>query len=159
MLSFSFNKYLLRTYRWRSGTESACQCRRFRFDHWVGKILWRRKWEPTPVFLPGKSHGQRSLTGYSPWGCRKLETTLWLRTHIYTSPHFWTSLPSFPSHPSRSSRNTKQSSLCCVQQIATSCFTRDIGVYVKPHLSIHLPLPTVSTHPFFTSASLFLLWD
>ena len=34
------------------------------------KISWRRKWQPTPVFLPGKSHGQRSLVGYSPWGCR-----------------------------------------------------------------------------------------
>ena len=39
------------------------QCRRPRFDSWVRKILWRRKWQPTPVFLPGESHGQRSLTG------------------------------------------------------------------------------------------------
>ena len=38
------------------------------FDPCVGKILWRRVWQPTPVFLPGKSHGQRSLAGYSPWG-------------------------------------------------------------------------------------------
>ena len=37
-------------------------------ETWVGKILWRRKWQPTPVFLPGESHGQRSLAGYSPWG-------------------------------------------------------------------------------------------
>ena len=37
-------------------------------DPWVRKIFWRRAWQPTPVFLPGKSHGQRSLTGYSPWG-------------------------------------------------------------------------------------------
>ena len=36
------------------------------FNLWVRKILWRRKWQPTPVFLPGKSHGQRSLVGYSP---------------------------------------------------------------------------------------------
>ena len=35
-----------------------------------GKIPWRRKWQPTPVFLPGESHGQRSLAGYSPWGCK-----------------------------------------------------------------------------------------
>ena len=46
----------------------ACHCRRHRFDPWVRKIPWRRKWQPTPVFLPGKSHGQRSLVGYSPWG-------------------------------------------------------------------------------------------
>ena len=37
-------------------------------DLWVGKIPWRRVWQPTPVFLLGESHGQRSLVGYSPWG-------------------------------------------------------------------------------------------
>jgi len=37
------------------------------FDPWVGKIPWRRKWQPTPVFLLGELHGQRSLAGYSPW--------------------------------------------------------------------------------------------
>ena len=46
-----------------------------RFDSWVGKIPWRRKWQPTPVFLPGKSHGQRSLVGYSPWGYKESDTT------------------------------------------------------------------------------------
>ena len=40
------------------------------FHLWVGKIPWRRKWHPTPVFLPGESHGQRSLASCSPWGCR-----------------------------------------------------------------------------------------
>ena len=45
------------------------------FDHWVGKIPWSRKWQPTPVFLPGESHGQRSLAGYSPWGCKESDTT------------------------------------------------------------------------------------
>ena len=57
--------------RWCSGKESACQSRRQRrgrFDPWVGKISWRRKWLPIPVCLPGKSHGQRSLASYSPWG-------------------------------------------------------------------------------------------
>ena len=59
--------------RWFSGKESTCQCRRpwrLRFVPWVGKIPWRRKWQPTPVFLPGESHGQRSLAGYSLWSCR-----------------------------------------------------------------------------------------
>ena len=41
---------------------------------WVGKIPWRRAWQPTPVLLPGESHGQRSLVGYSLWGCRELDT-------------------------------------------------------------------------------------
>ena len=45
------------------------------FDPWVRKIPWRRAWQPTPVFLPGESHGQRSLVGYSPWGHKELDTT------------------------------------------------------------------------------------
>ena len=50
-----------------SGKESACQSRRCGFDPWVRKIPWRRKWQPTPVLVPGKPHAQRSLVGYSPW--------------------------------------------------------------------------------------------
>ena len=42
---------------------------------WVGEIPWRRAWQPIPVFLPGESHGQRSLGGYSPWGCKELDMT------------------------------------------------------------------------------------
>ena len=49
--------------------------KRLRFDPGVGKILWRRAWQLTPVFLPGKSHGQRSLAGYSPWGHQESDTT------------------------------------------------------------------------------------
>ena len=45
------------------------------FDPWVRKILWRRKWQPTPVLLPGKSHGQRSAVGYSPWGSKESDMT------------------------------------------------------------------------------------
>ena len=67
--------------RWLSGKESACQRRRYGFDPWVGKIPWRRKWQPAPVFLPEKSHGQRSLAGYSPWGRKELDTTERLRMH------------------------------------------------------------------------------
>ena len=51
------------------------QCRGPGFDPWVGKILWRREWQSTPVFLPGEFHGQRSLAGCSPWGCKELDTT------------------------------------------------------------------------------------
>ena len=58
---------------WLSGKESTYQCRRRGFDPWVGKMPWRRKWQPTPVFLPGKSHGQRSTVGYSPQCCKKLQ--------------------------------------------------------------------------------------
>ena len=48
---------------------------RCRFDPWVRKIPWRRKWQPTPVLLPGESHGQRSLVGYSPWGRKESDMT------------------------------------------------------------------------------------
>jgi len=57
--------------------EPICQGRRgkrHRFDPWVGKIPWRRVWQHTPVFLPGKSHGQRKLVGYSPWGLKESDT-------------------------------------------------------------------------------------
>ena len=57
---------------WLSGKESTCQCRRCGFDPWSRKIPWRRKWQPTPVFLPGKSHGQRILVGYSLWGHKRV---------------------------------------------------------------------------------------
>ena len=65
---------------WLGGEESACQCRRRGFDPWVRKNTWRRKWQPTPILLPGKSHGQRSLAAYSPCGCKELDTTKWLST-------------------------------------------------------------------------------
>ena len=58
--------------RWLGGRQSACPCRRHRFNPWVGSTPWSRKWQPTPVFLPGKSHGQRSLAGrlQSMWSQR-----------------------------------------------------------------------------------------
>ena len=56
------------------------QSRRPRFNHWVGKMPWRREWLPTPVFLPGKSHGQWNLVGYSPWGFEELDMTERLTT-------------------------------------------------------------------------------
>ena len=55
--------------------ELTCQCRRHKrseFEPWVGKISWRRMWQPIPVFSPGESHGQRKLGGYNPWGCKKV---------------------------------------------------------------------------------------
>ena len=60
---------------WLSGKEPTCQCRRPGFDTWVRRIPWRRKWQPTPVFLTGKLHGQRNLVGYSPWGHREWDRT------------------------------------------------------------------------------------
>ena len=61
-----------------SGKEPSCQCRRCkrcRFNPWVGKISWRREWLPTPVFLPGEFHGERSLAGYCPRDQKDWDTT------------------------------------------------------------------------------------
>ena len=61
-----------------SGKEPSCPCSRLlkcRFHPWVGKTPWRREWQPTSVFLPGESHGQRSLEGYSPWASKESDTT------------------------------------------------------------------------------------
>ena len=74
--------------RWLRGKESACQvmiCRRRGFNPWVRKIPWRRKWQPTPVFLLEKSHGWRRLAAYSPWNHEELDTTEQLRTHTHTN--------------------------------------------------------------------------
>ena len=67
-----------------SDKESACQCRRHKrcgFNPWVRKIPWRRKWQPTLVFLPGKFHGQRKLVGYNQWGIKESDMIEWLSTH------------------------------------------------------------------------------
>ena len=61
--------------RWLSGKGPACQCRRLRFNPWVGKIPWRRAWQPTPVFLPGESPGRRSLVGTVHGVTKDLGTT------------------------------------------------------------------------------------
>ena len=60
--------------RWLSGKESTCQCKRHGFDPCIGKIPWNRKWQPTPVFLLGEFHGQRSLVGCSTRVCKELDT-------------------------------------------------------------------------------------
>ena len=57
------------------------------FDSWTGKIPWRRKWQPTSVFLPGEFHGQMSLAGYSPCGSKESDTTE-QRAHTHTSANY-----------------------------------------------------------------------
>ena len=75
--------------RWLTWWSVCPQCGRPGFDPWVGKIPWRRKWQPTPALLPGKFYGQRILVGYSPWGHKESDMTEWLH-----SPTAWTGLPS-----------------------------------------------------------------
>ena len=75
-----------------SDSEPTCQCRRCSFDPWVRMIPWRREWQPTPVCLPGESHGQRSLVGDSTWGRKEWITTEWLNNWtclLMTSERNW----------------------------------------------------------------------
>ena len=67
---------------WLSSKELPCQCRRHGLNSWVRKIPWRRKWQPTPVLLPGKFHGWGSLIGYGPWGRKESDTTERLHFHF-----------------------------------------------------------------------------
>ena len=85
---------------WLSVKESACQYRSCEFNPWAGKIPWKRKWQPIPVFLPENSHGQKSLEGYSPWGRKEWNTTKQLSTgmrrlSLYHSLD-WNASPGFP---------------------------------------------------------------
>ena len=124
---------------WLSGKESAWQCRKYRFDLWVEKILWRRKQQPAPVFLPGKSHWQRSLVGYSPKRHRRVGyhlvtissvqslSRVWLLVTSWcaarqaslsiSSSRSWLRLTSIesamPPSPYRLLQKIKQSSRCC----------------------------------------------
>ena len=70
--------------RWLRGRDSLCQsrrCRRCRVNPWVRKIPWRRKQQPTPVFLPEEYHGQRSLAGYHPWNHKESSMIKQLSMH------------------------------------------------------------------------------
>ena len=82
----------LRRSTWWLRRQRIClQCKTPGFDPWVGKNRWRRAWQPTPVFLPGESYGQRSLVGYSQWGRKESDMTLLSsRKNIQTSvSSFW----------------------------------------------------------------------
>ena len=75
---------------WLSGWRIFLQCSKHKrcwFDPWFRKIPWRRKWQPTPVFLPGKLHGQSSLAGYSPKCCQESDTTERLSTQTLKREH------------------------------------------------------------------------
>ena len=73
---------------WLSGKESTCQFRSLMFNNWVGKICWGRKQQPTPVFLPGKSLGQRSPVGYSPWSHKRVRHNLLIKEQCNLSGDF-----------------------------------------------------------------------
>ena len=102
-----------------SGEESAYQCRRYKrhgFDPWVRKIPWSRKQQPAPVFLSGKSHGQRSLEGYSPWGRKELDRTEhWAHTPIKIIKGL---------EPQRTLNNTPKINIINKKKITTGCYQK-----------------------------------
>ena len=122
------------------------QCRRSRFDPWLEKIPWRRKWQPTPIFLPGEFHGQRSLVGYSLWGRKEADVIEWL-----TLSHIWhdlatihtnaNPLSSFLSSPyfSISSLSISWKTLLYIFLILKFLH---IKVYNMWDLSLKIPVPT-----------------
>ena len=76
--------------QWPSGKEPVCNVGRYRscgFNPWLEKIPWKEAWQPTPALLPGESHRQRSLPGYSPWGSKESGTTE-VTKHKYTISSF-----------------------------------------------------------------------
>ena len=92
------------------------RCKRRRFNPWVGKIPWRRAWQPTPVFLPGESHGQGSFTDYSPWSRKESDTTE-VTEHPCKSQKSLREFPDLCQGSSRKSWNKKESSKIDVHKI------------------------------------------
>ena len=74
---------------WLRQSRISLQCRRSKFDPWVGKIPWRKQRQPTPIFLPGEFHGQKSLADYSPWGCKESDMTERLTFSFSLSIQYW----------------------------------------------------------------------
>ena len=108
-----------------SGKESACQCRRCersRFDPWVRKIPWRRKWHPTPVSWPGNFHGKKSLVGYSPWAAKSwTQLRDWAHTHTDTLDN----LDRSPGNRSQCKRQSLKVANCDYMHIASLSWQND----------------------------------
>ena len=113
--------------RWLSGKESACQRRRRGIDPWVKRILWRRKWQLSPVFLLGESRGQRSLAGYSLWSGKESDTTERLSTNVNRKPKIT------GSRPCRGSSVSHSGKLRCHQLSGQG--TQEPGFYCCAYLS------------------------
>ena len=128
----------LYAYFWGFPGVSFClQCRRLRFDPWVRKIPWRRKWQPTPVFVPGEFHRQRSLAGYSSWGRKTSRTGL---KHPSTAHMFISGLPRLPA--------------CLPPHTVTVCLTLRPQILQCCSDCLFCTLRESSWRPFFCAHSL-----
>ena len=91
--------------RWFSGKEATCNAGDMGSIPVLGRFPWRRAWQPTPAFLPGESHGQRSLVGCNPWGHKESDMTEHTHTHIHTTEsYFFVFLSASPSRDSSKPR-------------------------------------------------------
>ena len=119
------------------------------FNSWVRKIPWRRKWQPTPVFLPGKFHGQKSLEGYSPWSCKVSDMTERLGTHqpLWLQPCPGTG----PEHPGVTFLRVKAHS--CSRQHLSSLALKLPPLPWVPSTKRPRPGPTLSSRLFPLSKS------
>ena len=121
------------------GSDICLQCWRPGFNPWVRKISWRRKWQPTPVFLPGKFHGQRSLVVYSPWGLKESDTTEQLHFHFQLMDRSWIGWHQVSFKPYQPS-GFNQSKVCVLvvsifHLEGSASYKHDLQVCVR-HLSV-----------------------
>ena len=156
----------------RVGHDWATSLSLFTFMH------WRRQWQPTPVLLPGRSHGWRSLVGCSPWGCEESDTTEWLHFHllynivlvlpyinmnppqVYMCSPSWTPLPppSLYHPPGLSQCTSPKHPVVCIDSGLAIRFIYDIIHDSMPFSQIipPSPSPTESKRLFYASVSLLL---
>ena len=102
------------------------QMQGYRFNFWVGKILRSRKWQPAPVFLPGKTCGQRNLVGYNPWGHKESNTSK--HTHVHACTHTHNALSTVQAVDSPQ----KQCELLCYWFQNLQNYLRNHGKIIKP---------------------------
>ena len=140
-----------------SGKESACQgrrCKGYGLDPWVGKITWRRKWQPTPVFFPGQSHGQRSLVGYGSWGHKESDTTEHMCAHTHTHTHVHTRvLTHMCAHRDTCVHTCTCTRVCthaCAHTCTCMCTQRHTYMRVRAHMRVHMHTHVCAhTHTMF----------
>ena len=141
--------------RWLSGEESAPQCKRCGFNPWVRKIPWRRKWQPTPVFLPGKSHRKRYLVCYSPWSHKDLDMTEPTHTHTHLIfKTFWNPVSLYLSNHTAcvvlscfSHVDSLQSQWTAARQALLSIFSSGKNTGVGCHVLLQGIFPTQGLNP------------
>ena len=124
--------------------EFAWQCKRCRFNPRVRKIPWRRKWQPIPIFLPGKCHGQRSRMGYSsPWSRKEWDMTQWLNNNIYKTVYVYI-------YNTHTHTHTHRVCVCIDLLIYLSFYL--FGIYSKINIRGNV-LEGLTQAPFYHSSS------